>query len=78
VSWSKRLLDIDLELATSPKERIAARERHWLLTKKWEADVEAKSRAGNADSPRDLVDQVKYSRLEAEIGYLKEKSKTTR
>jgi RNA polymerase sigma factor (sigma-70 family) len=78
VSWSKRLMDADLELANSGKERIAARERHWLFAKKLEATAQAGFNGGVKGYTNDLVAGLKYFRLEAEIGYLKEKAKTTR
>jgi hypothetical protein len=65
---SKRLVDADLEMAKSPQERGAAWERHWLLAKKCETETAA-ARA----RLRYVIHELRYYRLEAEIGYVAEK-----
>jgi hypothetical protein len=70
---SKRLLDVELELAGTPKERIAALTRHWLSCKAIESDASRDVKLGRLTPV--VLSQATYFRVEAEIEYLKEKGR---
>ena len=67
-------MNADLALATGPKERIAALERHWYTVRTLE-EWEAMRAKAEIRWPETLL-QVTFARLEAEIEIVKEKAKT--
>jgi hypothetical protein len=68
-----RLLDAELDLAQTPAERVAVRQKQLGLSKEVEATTKHFSEAGNSKvSPAD-VEKARYARLTAEIKLLRAK-----
>jgi hypothetical protein len=66
-----RLLDAELDLAETPAERVAVRQKQVGLSKEVEAMTERFSLAGNSKLSSADVEKARYARLTAEMNLLR-------
>jgi hypothetical protein len=66
-----RLLDAELDLAETPAERVAVRQKQVGLSKEVEATTKHFSEAGNSKVTPADVEKARYARLTAEINLLR-------
>ncbi len=67
----RNLLDAELEMAATPKARVALREAHVRLLEEYEQVIAARVEQG--DAPRALLLEARSDRLRARIELVKEK-----